>query len=309
MAAKCSDIDFENAIKAYIQGESADSAASRFHLASKRLSDELKRRGLFRDKSTRYEIIGGKVRNFERVKIPITVKELAARYVNGESINSLAKVCGVSRRTIDRRLRMSGVDLRSQTVANQLMIASTPRDDLLRRVGIAQRANRGRKRTVEERVKAAITREKITLHASPAENLLAKWLIDRGIDVVQQKAIGTYNVDIAAFPVAVEVLGGSWHKDKPIHFERSRYIFDAGWHMVFVWVNSKRSPITPAVADYVVAFLNEVSGQPSLVREYRVIRGDGQELARDRSDTDNFSIVAPGFKGHNGGARYKRSRR
>lgn len=300
MTAKCSNADFENAIQSYLAGESIEKAAARFHTSSQRLTDEIKTRGLFRTKAQRAVIKGKKVSAARRLALPMTNDEIAAAYLSGESEFAIARMCGISRSAIRLRLLDTGVILRDQTEANRLLAAQTPQEEHLRRIRIAQGSTRGRKQTMQHRVRIAQTRERNRSHASIAEGYMCEWLKARGVDIVPQKAIGPYNVDIGTFPVAVEILGGNWHRSRTRHIERTRYIFDNGWNLVFVWVNATRSPLMPEACDYVVAFLDELRRNPTAASQYRVIRGDGQELARGGADFNDLPHVAPGYESLNG---------
>jgi hypothetical protein len=118
-------------------------------------------------------------------------------------------------------------------------------------------------------------------------------LAERGIDSIAQRAIGVYNVDLAALPVAVEVLGGGWHSIKTVHAERTPYILDEGWHLVMVWDYEGRSSLGPGAADYVVAFLDEVRRNPPATCQYRVISGQGKLLAACGREDNEFPLVPP----------------
>jgi len=308
MPAKCSDADFDNAVQAYIAGESVENTATRFHTSQQRLADYLKAHGLLRDKASRYKIIGEKCGATRRALIPLPEAEIAARYLAGESENTLARCFGVSRSAITTRLRVAGVQRRDMATANRLAQTAIPIEEHHRRIKIAQDAVRGRRVSIDEKIRRAIGREAKGSNRSASEILLEGWLIDRGISTVPQKAIGIYNVDLGAYPVAVEIFGGSWHATKHTHTERTRYILNQGWHLVVIWTHPRRSPLVPAVADYIVTFLQEVSSKPTAIREYRVIRGDGQELARGRFDGNDISLVVPGYEGCSGGTRYQRAR-
>lgn len=290
MTRKISSADFENAIQAYVTGEGAVSVARRFHCGKQRVSDELKARGLWRDPYA-----------------TIPCEEIAARYTSGESENAIAKSLGVSRNVIATRLRVAGAERRTSAAANQLLASQTPLTEHHRRIRIAQDANRGRKQSFEHRCHIAASRQTNISNSSPAEIMLVQWLADEGIWSTPQQAIGPYNVDIGAYPVAVEILGGAWHAGKSIHPKRTRYILDQGWSLVFIWSHIRRSPLTFAATDYVAAFLKELRSNPSSVGQYRVIRGDGQELARGSADTDDITIVVPGYESYRERSRDGRS--
>jgi len=117
-----------------------------------------------------------------------------------------------------------------------------------------------------------------------------------GIDTIINKAIGPYNADIGAGSVAVEIFGGTWHgggRPAEIFPKRSRYILDAGWHLVIVWI-TKFFAFTENGANHIISFIEETSRNESAVREYRVIGGDGQLLASQRGDFDDFPFIPPG---------------
>ena len=207
---------------------------------------------------------------------------IVERYVGGESVNAIARSYGISRRAVDRRLDAAGVTRRDQVEANRLMMATRTPEENAANARAAHEAVRGRARPIEERAKAAATRERLHAHRSQTsehEAALVVALRARGLDVIPQKAIGPYNVDLATGAVAVEVFGGGWHaygvhrKRTP---ERLRYILDQGWNLVIVWASRERWPIGPGACDYIAAFAEEAGRNPAIRGEYRVIWGDGK---------------------------------
>ena len=89
---------------------------------------------------------------------------------------------------------------------------------------------------------------------------------NQGVGVIYQKAIGPYNADLAIGTVAVEVLGGQWHRIKH-HGKRLRYILDAGWDVIYIWVDAKHFPLGPGAAEYVIAHceFREEPSHPALL--------------------------------------------
>lgn len=303
MPRKCSAADLDHAIQAYLSGEGAESIANRIPgLGTRRLLSVLSEHGLRRTREQRYSLACAKGAETARSKLALPMTQIVARYEAGESENVLAAEYGVSRSALRRRLELFEVSLRDQSEANQLLAEQTPLQEHRRRIAIAQKATRGRKQTFSHRCKIAATREARGLGISPAEELLASWLHEREVACVPQRAIGPYNVDLGIAPVAVEILGGAWHASKQRHAKRSRYILNEGWHIVFVWSHGTRSPLTPGVADYIVSFLKQLRRDPSAICEYRVIRGDGQELSGGSANSDEITFVVPGYEGLNGSA-------
>jgi len=227
----------------------------------------------------------------QRRDVPAT--EIVARYVAGESENVLACAFRVSRQVIRRRLIEAGVTIRDSTAANRLMMAKRSPEEHRRNTEAAHRVPK-KPRTFEQKCKYAVTRQERQTHVSPAELLLREWLRARGIESIPQQAIGPYNTDLGASPVAVEIQGGGWHAygdHAAIAPKRTRYILDQGWLLIFVWVDRRKWALTPACADYLVALIEQARRDPSMRGEYRVVRGDGKEFARDRDNLDNITLV------------------
>lgn len=129
---------------------------------------------------------------------------------------------------------------------------------------------------------------------SPGTEYLAAGLTHHEIDFTREKAIGRYNVDIAIgiCPIAVEVLGGHWHGYKPIHAERTPYILNEGWSILFVW-DQPLLPLGASAFGYLLSYIEFASGNPASPCEYRVIRGDGQLVASGGPDDNDFPLVPP----------------
>ncbi|MCA1676592.1 MAG: hypothetical protein LC799_31945 [Actinobacteria bacterium] len=216
-------------------------------------------------------------------------------------MNQLASSYQVSRAVIDRWLRELGTEPRKQTEANRTHLAQLSREQRAAKVSAAHAALRGRPKTPEVKARVAQGRQRNRYggRPSPRQQWLAGELAERGHDVVEELAIGPYNLDIAIpeHAVAVEILGGTWHAGKAIHCVRSPHILDAGWHLVLIWdLPGHDIPVGPGAVDYLVAFLESTSLYPSAPGEYRVIRGDGQLCTASRPDDDDFTLKSPSVR-------------
>ena len=302
MARKIPPADLNNAVEAYLTGLSSEDASKIFNFSASPLVKELKRRGLLRDLTARSAIKKSKISAKAMERTPLPIDEIAVRYLAGESENSLAQTFNVSRGAIRVRLRKADIELRDQTTANQLMSKQTPIDEHHRRISIAQEATRGRKASLNELLRRAQTKERKPSNRSQAEILLETWLTERGVVSIPQQAIGKYNVDLGTYPVAVEIFGGTWHFTKN-HVERFDYIFNAGWHVLIVFVDSRRSVLTPGAADYIVTFLQETTSNPTMPREYRVIWGEGKLCTAGGANSNELAAVIPHRGRHGHGSR------
>lgn len=217
---------------------------------------------------------------------------IVAAYVNGMSELAVAKSFGIDRNAVRLRLLEAGVNPRGQCEAETLRWSKMTADQRADQIAAAHEATRGSVAPFERKLKVAATVEAKGLRTDPLEISFAAMLASRGVPTIAQQAIGPYNCDLGAFPVAVEIFGGNWHfygrhfARKP---QRFRYILDAGWHVLCIWINP-RFPMCEAGADYATSYIEEARRDPSRIREYRVIRGAGEIVACGRADDDQLTF-------------------
>ena len=274
----------EKAVALYVAGKTGPQVATEVGISLSTLSRELQARGI-------------KTRGLRRNDLP--TEEVRLRYQGGETEQSLAKVYAVDRSVIARLLREQAIPRRGLSEAMSLRYVGMTREE---RKAISAKANatmRGRPANPDQLRKAAKTRERRPFHRSAYEDTMAKWLCERNTTHIREKAIDKYNVDFAVGTVAVEILGGEWHTTRTktlIHNQRTPYLLNAGWAVLFVWATTN-CPLTSVAADYLVAYADETRRNPSLVGEYRVIRGDGQLLARGRREDYELTGIQPARHG------------
>lgn len=228
----------------------------------------------------------------------LDVDQIVKLYLAGKTVQEVATHFGVSRPTIMRRLGSAEVPLRSYSEGAAGRYARTTSEDRLQLTKAAHEAVRGTPHTPDHRRKVAVGRQANPPAMSVHEAAFADWLGERDIPYVRELAIDKYNVDFGIAPIAVEILGGEWHgtrKKAARHSGRTPHILDAGWSLLFVWA-TPTIPLTPAVADYAVAYLEAVRSDPSLLGEYRVIRGDAKLLARARAEDYETTGIPPSRK-------------
>lgn len=297
MTRKCSDTNFGNAVKDYLAGDSAVVSATRWHTSEQRLSNHLKAQGMFRNSTERREIKGRKISANSWNKITLPTVDIATAYTHGVSELALSFKYSVSRNVITRVLEEMGIERHTASEANSLRFERMTQEERNALVYKAQDAIRGKPAKIERLCKMAIARERIGFSISRAEIILADWLTAKGLNIVPQKAVYKYNIDIGIEGIlGIEVFGGFWHASKPRHIERTRYLLNTGWNMLFIW-NTDRSGFNISITDYIITFLDECRSNPAAPRQYRVLRGDGNLLSRGSIDDDNISVIAKGFKG------------
>lgn len=241
--------------------------------------------------------------------IPPDLGHLLERYRSGESEQSLSKSYGVSRGVIRRILTENGVQPRSGSEAQTIRMERLSAEERIALAAAAHAAVRGSKQTIEHREAAARTNGNRLNNVSITEMTIANWLRDHGRDVSQQTPVGPYNCDITFSRVAVEVYGGNWHfsgRHQARAQERIRHFFDRGWHFVIVLVGPD-FPLLPTITDYLITFAEEARRNPSSVRQYRMVGGDGELLASADSDADQVPHEYPFRRTRDAKGRYRRA--
>lgn len=295
ITTKASPENVENAIAAYVSGEAAQKCAPRFGVDGKRLTIMLRERGLLRSIEDRYRIAGAKNGSIRHAAIGLPDEEISRRYLDGDSELALSVAYSVTRAAIATSLRITGTPRRTFTDAMHLRSSSTP---LHPRKIVFQDHPGPYVNTWEQRCEAAQKWESAATagryaRASDSEIKLATWIEDQGLKPVRQQAVGPYNIDIGAYPVAVEVWGGAFHFSRD-HSERFRYLFDRGWHIIIiVYVDSQRSQLGPKAAEYIVSLAQSTRSDPSFRREYRVIWGNGEIFASSSSNDHEITRIVP----------------
>lgn len=217
-------------------------------------------------------------------------------YKEGVGLSGVGQRLGVPRDAVGVALREAGLPLRGRGEQQAVRMKLTTKRERKALTAAANAASRGRVMPFDTLCQMAATRERnLSCQSSPYEAELFDMLAERGIVGARQKAIGPYNCDFAANPVAVEVWGGNYHWYGPHRSrceDRFRYMRDAGWRVLAIAV-VKSFPLTPAVADYVATYVEQARRDPSSVSEYRVIWGAGEFTTGGCLDDDNFTIEPP----------------
>jgi len=214
-------------------------------------------------------------------KIEISnLDNLLERYRLGESENKLASEAGINRWTFRQRLIKAGITPRGQSESERAKWASMTPDQRAAQTSASHDAARGRKIGIDELGRNALGRETSKKGSIFIEYWLAMRFADLGYSTIQQKAVGKYNIDVAINcpPVAVEIFGGSWHstgKHAAKFHERTKYLFDAGWSVVIVWVDGRRYPIDIGAVNRINILAQDIRRDPSARRQYLVILGNG----------------------------------
>jgi len=224
----------------------------------------------------------------------LDIQDIANRYVSGEPEYKIAEHFKVSRDVITRRLNLAGIRRRTESEARKFMWINISVEEKKRLMSFPHNAIRGISQSFKQRCKVAKTREAKQIGIGRGELMLANRLIQRGLAITLQKAIGIYNIDVAIHEgcIAVEIFGGNWHTCHS-HARRFRkrcdYILNQGWLPVIIWV-TKDFPLEDGAIQYLVTLSKRRSSGKPLRSKEKVIRGDGNNSS-GKHDPENGSII------------------
>lgn len=278
-------------VKEYLSGATAKQVAVNNGVAYPAVLDILKRNGVaIRPGGQRAGQPSGRMWNG-----PSDPREHIRRYLNGESPHNLSVECGVARRTYTKWLIRQRVPIRGKAEQQARRMART---DLEGRRALTAAANVGRRKkpvTLSELHQRAAGRYRSQCHIGRGETEVADAIRLRGRRVEQQWPVGPYNIDVAVWPVAVEVYTGPYYTAdaKRIPRDRFYYLADHGWATMFVFAPRAELIDTEAVTDYLIAWLDGADGPPPVSGEYRVIRGSGERRPSGRFYYDKIPRVVP----------------
>jgi very-short-patch-repair endonuclease len=284
MPRKVPSFDSDKVIQQYTSGSTIAQIAGRIGVSPSCMHKRLRQLGVPMRKG------GG------QLKSALDPEEIVRQYTSGVGINGIAKIFGVSPRPIQRILRERGHAPRNrseQQLARMRRATPTERRYLTEPAHVA---SRGRRASPAELSKRAKSRELRQVQVSHYECRLATMLRERGLEPSCQTAVGPYNCDLTVDAVAVEIFGGKWHwhGDHAARAEeRFRHILNAGYHVLIVVIDARRHPLTPEVADYVVAEINRLRSLPPGPREYRMVWGAGQYTTGGRADDEKLLFEPP----------------
>ena len=240
-------------------------------------------------------------------RLQFDIENLIDAYRDGESMKTISDRIGISRQVIIGRFAERGIHLRGRSEAESLKWSQMSIEHRRSQVAAAHEATRNVPISLEARFARARAVERRAVIKSINEFNLIIMLRERGIEVIPQQAIGPYNCDIGAAPVAVEIFGGNWHWSGR-HMQRTpdrfHYILNAGWNTLVVKIETRRYPLVIEAADYVAAYIERIRRDPTGRCEYRVIRGAGETITSGSVDDDEITIIPTLTRGRNSIGQY-----
>jgi very-short-patch-repair endonuclease len=230
---------------------------------------------------------------------------LRNEYQAGKSVPDLAAATGLTMWQIYGFFKTAGIKRRSASQAKQLLWEGLSEGERRMRMTAsleeAWAARRGQRIPLETKIRAARTRFERLQHVGEGEESLANALKDAGLKVAQQFPIGPYNVDIAIrsarIAVEIERPKSPTHGSSLIAAERTKYLLDEGWTVLYAFLNSIRAGATldvPHAAKDIISIAESLSRNETARGQYGVIGSDREASPGFRSQLKNLPRI-PGF--------------
>lgn len=205
--------------------------------------------------------------------------DLVKRYEAGQSLRSIAVNVGVADATLGKLLLGQGITLRGRSEARKLIAASENRHLRAQRGADTKRSQGAFFTSIKARRAIALTNQVRQNNIGQREEELFAALTDAGLHVQRQVAVDAYNLDMAIGNMAIEVHRSVHHPNtRPNLRRRTKKLLDLGWHVIYVWC--PREFDARLIANYMEARCHELSVDPAGPRQYRVIRGNGEDATR-----------------------------
>lgn len=208
-------------------------------------------------------------------------ESVVRQYLAGDSIMKLAKIYGVSRNVIRRRLSESDVPPRDYSQAGLARVAKLDEAERKKLTAKAVKTNTGTPRTEETVAKLAQARE-IRQHNhfySPVAKMVAVALRSRGLVVADNHAIGRFVVDLAVGSIAIEVLDSNRNHSTKSSGGRLRYLMNHGWSVIYIRTDYRaRTPIPQSTITSVVQAVNTMRKFPRALITFCIFDRHGDKI-------------------------------
>lgn len=239
----------------------------------------------------RFKSIGYEFIKFPSID-PALWSEVASLYRSGQSELAVSKRFGCSRTAIRRILVKLGVHVRSRSESEALKWSLMSEEQRANQVKAAHEAaaNQPPESFKAAAIKQAKTKEKSLAKSCDMERIFISAFNERGYDVIPQKAVGPYNIDLAIRGTAVEVHGNAAHAHTHPYFrKRVMYLLECGWNVIYIKTIGNLS--VESATNKVCRMIDLIESDKSPVRHYGMVRGSGEFVTSGCFDGNELATV------------------
>lgn len=282
MSRKIADSVINDCIKRNIAGENIGEIAKSVGVDRNVISKHVRSKG---HKIIRHHRIAHNAKNFP-------IQDAIKMYISGSSVKSIASHYGVERRTIQDHLLRNGIKPRNRSEAMYARMANTSEEDRIRITKRANDATRGKPQCREQRKRMMVTRgRKDIAHFNGfGEDEIYEALVNSGFNVVRQKPVDIYNIDLTINGnIAMEILGSRGFNpfNKRHYLEKTKKLIKLGYFVFWVtWAD--KEALIGNISD-IIADVDFISRNPSSFGQYRVVRCTAKRFTRFHDERGCFA--------------------
>lgn len=252
-------------------------------------------------------LLGLEIEDVSRKILIPEIDDIHEAHQAGESILSLSLRYGYGRNVICGAFARAGWMTRSMSEAGKIRAERIGPQGRAALTADANRTRRGQKDSFTTLCQRAVFWERNPPDLTSCELYLAEHFRDVNLPFARHRACGPYNIDFTVGEsIAVECFGGGWHaggRAAARHHPRVRYLLDAGFHVIVVWVQKRSRRNWIAALDQTIGELKTSCSDPSTLRQYRVIWRDTKPISRNAND-DDFPLKPSFCAGRDAAGRY-----
>ena len=225
-------------------------------------------------------------------RVSVDVDRLISLYKSGMSENAVSKKLGFSRQVIRRRLIENGVHIRNQSEAETLKWSQMSDKERSNQVEAANEKIRNMPKEfhINQAIKQAKTKQKTLSKVGDLEMIFKERFEEKGFEVIPQKAVYVYNIDLAIRNTAIEIHVNSAHPHSHSYYrKRIVELLKRDWNVIYIKILSDLS--IKRATEKVCRMINLIESDKANVCQYGVIRGSGQLIASGCLNGDKFSTI------------------
>lgn len=229
---------------------------------------------------------------FRPARVEVNEQAVINLYSSGASVLSMSKQFNVSRNAIERVIAKNKLPIRNGSEANLIRFKNASLDEKRKVVKKANEAMRKLPHAFhhESSIKQAISKEISLKKVGQFETDIIEYLKKFNYNPIPQKAFGTYNIDIAIGNIAIEVHVNSANPHAhPYFMKRIIMLLKGNWNVIYLKIT--QGGLNKRGFDQLRICVDFFSHNPSIAREYRMMRGTGEAVAIGHLNGDNLTIV------------------
>lgn len=239
-----------------------------------------------------YKFVSDSNHIFRSNRTLVDEKIIIDTYLSGVSVYQISKRLGVSRNVIDRIIVKNGYSIRGLNKSQKLRYKNTTKEYRKNIVKKANEAIRNKPKSFHYKssIKQAQAKEKSLSKVGKFEFEVINNLIASGFNPIPQKAFMAYNIDITIGNIAIEIHVNSGHPHNMAYYrKRIINILKFGWNIIYIKIT--KAGLNEFCINQLISDINFFRGNPSIIGQYRMIRGTGELITIMQIKGNDFTVI------------------